>query len=313
MIKLLLRRLAAAIVMLFVVSTVTFLLVRLDPADPANSFLGGFASASQRAAIDHRLGIDRPILVQYKDWLWNALHGDLGNSLMTSQPVKQMIAQALPTTISLAVSATLLAFLIGIAIGLVSALRGGLLDSAVQGIGVFLGAVPNYWLAVFLVAFLAVQVRVFPATGYTPITSSPGSWLSHILLPVVALGVGGVAVIARQTRGALLDVLGRDYIRTLRAAGLPRRSIILKHGLRNAAIPIITNVGFMFIGSLSGAFLIEQFFALPGLGRLTLTAISQHDYTLIQGVVVYTTAIVLLVTLVMDLMYGWLNPKARQT
>jgi peptide/nickel transport system permease protein len=232
---------------------------------------------------------------------------------MTDEPVRTAIAQALPTTFSIAIGATLVAFLIGIAIGLVSALRGGLLDSVVQGVGVFLGAVPNYWLAVFLVAFLAVQIRIFPATGYTAITASPGGWLSHIALPVIALAVGGVAVIARQTRGALLDVLGRDYIRTLRAVGLPRRSIILKHGLRNAAIPIVTNLGILFIGSLSGAFLIEQFFALPGLGRLTLTAISQHDYTLIQGVVVYTTAIVLLVTLAMDLLYGWLNPKARQT
>jgi peptide/nickel transport system permease protein len=313
MIKLLLRRLAAAIVMLFVVSTVTFLLVRLDPADPANSFLGGFASASQRAAIDHKLGIDRPILIQYKDWMGNALRGNLGRSLMSDQPVEQAIGQALPTTISLAIGATLIAFVIGIGIGLVSALRGGMVDSVVQGVGVFLGAIPNYWLAVFLVAFLAVQYGLFPATGYVPITSSFGSWLSHIALPVIALAVGGIAVIARQTRGALLDVLGRDYVRTLRAAGLPRRSIVLKHGLRNAAIPIVTNVGILFIGSLSGAFLIEQFFALPGLGRLTLTAISQHDYTLIQGVVVYTTAIVLLVTLVMDLTYGWLNPKARQS
>jgi peptide/nickel transport system permease protein len=172
-------------------------------------------------------------------------------------------------------------------------------------------AIPNFFLGLLLVTWFAVTLRVFPATGYVPFTQSPGEWLRSIVLPVITLAVPGIAVIAKQTRDAMLEVLDRPFIRTLRAAGVPGRSIIGKHALRNAAIPVVTVTGLIFIGSLSGTVLVETVFALPGLGGLAVQATSQHDIPLIQGVAVYFTIAVICVNLLVDLTYSWLDPRVR--
>jgi peptide/nickel transport system permease protein len=173
------------------------------------------------------------------------------------------------------------------------------------------GVSPSFWLGLLLVAALAVRVQLFPATGYTPLGTSPGQWLRGLVLPVVTLAFGAVAIVAKQTRDSMLEVLSRDFIRTLRANGVSERSIIFTHALKNASIPVVTVLGLIFVSLLSGTVLVESVFAIPGLGSLTVQATTGHDVPLIQGAVVYFTVIVVMVNLLVDLSYGWLNPKAR--
>lgn len=307
-----LRRIAIAIPLLFVVATISFALVHLLPGDPGRAVLGISASAQQVKEIDHQLGFDRPVLTQYVSWLGAAVRGDLGRSIRDQRSVTADLSARIPVTISLALGATLLATIVGIGFGMLSAIRGGWADRTGQSIVALGIAVPNFWLAVLLVELFSIRLRLLPAVGYDSFTQSPSQWLRYMALPIIAIGVGGMTGIARQTRAAMLDVLSRDYVRTLAAAGLSRRSILFKHGLRNAAIPVVTNVGFAFMGMLGGAVIIEPLFVLPGVGQWTLTVIGNHDLPEIEGVVVYTTAIVLLVNLLVDVASAWLNPKMRR-
>jgi peptide/nickel transport system permease protein len=239
------------------------------------------------------------------------VRGDLGTSLLNNQPVTQALNERLQPTLSLILLATLLAGLLGIGLGVLSAVKSGVLGRAVDVLSLAGLALPTFWLGLLLVAFLAVRVHLFPATGYTPISQSPGAWLQGLILPVVALAFGAMAVVAKQTRDAMRTALDRDFIRTLRANGVGEGSIVFKHALRNAAIPVVTVLGLVFIGLLSGTVLVESVFVLPGLGGLAVQATTSHDLPLVQGAVLYFTILVVIVNLVVDLSYGWLNPKAR--
>ncbi|HEX4444414.1 MAG TPA: ABC transporter permease [Galbitalea sp.] len=312
MLRFIARRVLIAIPILAIVVSFTFFLVQLIPGNPAQTILGKGATAAQIAAVNHQLGLDQPIGIRFLAFWGNTLRGNLGVSLINGQPVAQSIANALPVTLSLAISATLLTGIVGIGLGVLSAVRGGAVDRIVQGSSSVGMALPSFWLAVALVLVFSILLKLLPATGYTPITQSPGQWAYGMVLPVVAIGLAGVASISRQTRSAMLETLGKDYVRSLRAQGLPTRSIIYKHALRNASIPIVTNVGFQFIGVLGGAVIIEQIFALPGIGQLTNIAVSQHDIPVVQGAVIVTAAIVLLVNLLVDVIYLILNPKTRR-
>ena len=311
MLSLIGRRLALSLPLLVIVPTVTFLLAALIPGDVARTILGADATQAQYLQLRQTLGLDEPLLTRYFTWLGNALHGNLGTSLFWQQPVTSLLDSRLQVTLSLVIGSTALATAVGVVFGVVAALRAGVVGKIVDAIAMVGLAIPNFFLGLLLVTWFAVTLRVFPATGFVPFSQSPGEWLRSIVLPVITLAVPGIAVIAKQTRDAMLEVLDRPFIRTLRAAGVPGRSIIGKHALRNAAIPVVTVTGLIFIASLSGTVLVETVFALPGLGGLVVQATSQHDLPLIQGVAVYFTIAVICVNLLVDLTYSWLDPRVR--
>jgi peptide/nickel transport system permease protein len=311
MTRTLLAKVGTALAILLVVVTLTFFLAHLIPGNAAQTILGNGATPQQVAQLSHQLGLDEPVWTQYLKSLDGLIHGNLGTSIITGQPVTQALGNALPITLSLTLLATALVLIVGVTAGTLSALRGGLTDKAVQGAAGVAMAVPNYWLAVFLVTVFSITIPLLPATGYTDLGVNPGEWARGLVLPVVSIGLAGAAAIARQTRGALIDTFTRDFVRTLRSLGAPTYVIVLKHGLRNASIPVITSVGLQFIGILGGAVIIEQVFALPGIGQLTLNAVTQHDIPMIQGVVIFMAVVVLAVNIATDVIYVVLNPKLR--
>jgi peptide/nickel transport system permease protein len=311
MLSLIGRRLALSLPLLVIVPTVTFLLAALIPGDIARTILGADATQAQYLQLRQSLGLNEPLLTRYFTWLGNALHGNLGTSLFWQQPVSSLLDSRLQVTLSLVIGSTALATAVGVVFGVVAALRAGVVGKIVDAIAMVGLAIPNFFLGLLLVTWFAVTLRAFPATGFVPFSQSPGEWLRSIVLPVITLAVPGIAVIAKQTRDAMLEVLDRPFIRTLRAAGVPGRSVIGKHALRNAAIPVVTVTGLIFIASLSGTVLVETVFALPGLGGLVVQATSQHDLPLIQGVAVYFTIAVICVNLLVDLTYCWLDPRVR--
>jgi len=307
-----LRRLLVVVPMLWGIATLAFCLVNLIPGSPARTILGDGATAEQVAALDRKMGYDRPLAAQYWSWLSHVLRGDFGTSLLTSRPTTADVGARLPITLSVVAGAVLLTVVVGVAVGVLSAIGGRRLDRAGQSVLSFFMAVPSFWLGVLLVFLLSIRLGWLPATGYVPFAHSPGRWLASIALPCLSVAAVGIATVARQTRGAMLDVLTKDYIRTLRAAGVSNRSLIFRHALRNASIPIVTSVGFQFIGLLGSTVIVEQVFALNGLGALTLSAVNGKDFPVVLTVVLFTTTIVLAANLLVDVANAWLNPKARR-
>jgi peptide/nickel transport system permease protein len=305
------RRLALSLPLLLIVPTVTFLLAALIPGDIARTILGADATQAQYEQLRQSLGLNEPLITRYLAWLGSALHGNLGTSLFWQQPVTSLLDSRLQVTLSLVIGSTAVAAVVGVVLGVTAALRAGAPGKIVDAIALTGLAVPNFFLGLLLITWFAVTLRLFPATGYVPVSQSPAGWLASIALPVITLAVPGIAVIAKQTRDAMREAMDRPFIRTLRAAGVPGRSIIGKHALRNAAIPVVTITGLIFIGSLSGTVLVEMVFALPGLGGLVVQATTQHDLPLIQGVAVYFTVAVIGVNLLVDLTYSWLDPRVR--
>lgn len=308
---LILKRLAFGIPLVFVVSVVTFCLVALAPGDAARVIVGPNATPQQYAAVRSELGLNQSLPAQYWHWLSGAVHGGLGRSILNGQPVSGLLNQRLGVTLSVILLATALAAIFGIALGALSAQRRGAVGKAIDAGSVLGFAIPNYWLGLLLVAVFAVQLRLFPAVGYVHLTESPGRWVHSLVLPVVTLAVGGAAGIAKVTRDAMLTTLDRDFVTAYRADGVPDRTIVFRHALRNSAPPILSMIGLFFIGSLGGTVLVEQVFSLPGLGGLAVSSAAQHDIPVIQGIAVYFTVLVVAVNLLLDLLYGWLNPKAR--
>jgi peptide/nickel transport system permease protein len=313
MARYLLRRLLLAVPLLFVVSVLTFIMVAIVPGDPAVRILGAGHTAAEYQALDSRLGLTAPLPVQYWHWVDGVLHGTLGTSLFTSQTVTSELAQRLPATAWLVIGATLVTVVAGVALGLAGAAGRGPLGRAVDAASWVTFAVPNFWLGLILIEFVAVRARLLPSSGFVPLGQDPGAWLRSLVLPVITLAAVGVTGIAKQTRDAMAEVLGREFMTALRMAGLPRRSLLLRHALRNAAIPVVTAAGLFAIAMLGGTILVEQVFVLPGLGSLVVQAAADHDLPVIEGAVLYFTLIVIAVNLLIDLSYAWLNPKVRVT
>ncbi|GAB3596398.1 ABC transporter permease [Microbacterium tumbae] len=311
MTSLLLRRLVAALVLLVTITALAFALIYSSGGNIARNILGELATQDQLDGLTHELGLDRPLPVQYLEWLVHAVQGDLGVSFFTATPVLDSIATRLPVTLSLVVVSILIATTIGVLLGVVAAVRRGWIDRAIQIFSVAAESLPNFWVGLALVSVFAIGLQLFPATGYVPIDESFLGWLSTIALPVTALVIGSIASGAQQIRSAVIDVLKKDYVRTLRARGLPERSILFRNVLRNAAPPAVTVVSLQFIGMLSGAVLIERVFALPGLGSLAVNAAILGDIPVIMGVLVVTAIIVIIVNLIVDMAITWINPKAR--
>lgn len=306
-----LRRVAIAVPLVLVIITLAFALVSIMPTDVTTTVLGTDATVAQREALRAQLGLDQPPLVQYFSYLGQVLTGNLGTSLVSGRSVIDEVITRLPVTLTLAMGGTVLCFLIGTVLGSIAARRGGAADTSVRVGASVLLAIPSFWLAVLLVLVFAVILRVLPASGWTPFGVDPGSWAEHLILPLAAIALGSSASIARQTRVAMLANLSKDYISTLRAAGIGEFSVVYKHALRNAAIPVLTVIGLQFVGLFGGAVLIEQVFALPGVGQLALTAVTTGDIPVILGVVVSTSVLILAMNILIDVLYAILNPKAR--
>lgn len=312
MTRLVLQRLLWSIPTLIIVSALTFVLAWLTPGDAARVVLGTNTDPAAYEQLRLELGLDRPLLEQYTSWLAGAVRGDLGNSLLTHEPVASVLASRIGVTLSLVVLATIAAGLVGLVLGVTAAVRGGAVARIIDIVALVGMSIPVFWLALMLILLFAVQFTWFPATGYVPFAFDPGSWANALVLPVTAAACGGVATIAKQARGALVDAMGSEYVRALRANGLPAHRIILSHALRNAAVPVVTVTSLVMIGLLGGTILVEQVFALPGLGQLAVTSTGQHDLPVLIGVVVVYTLIVVVVNLLADIANGWLSPKMRR-
>jgi peptide/nickel transport system permease protein len=311
MVAFLLRRLLAGVVLVLVVATATFGLLSLTGSDVARNIVGVTASQTQVDAKAHQLGLDQPLIVRYGQWLGHAVRGDLGRSWFTEVPVDQSLANTLPVTLSVVVAGLLLSVILSVALGAAAALRGGWLDRVVQ-FGAVLGtAVPSFLIALVLAVSLAVKVRLLPATGYVALGRSASGWLDSITLPALSLAVGATAATAMQVRGALIDMLQADFVRTLRSRGLGTGSVVFRHALRNAAPPALTVLALQFIGLIGGAVVVEKVFGLPGIGSLANSAATQGDLPVLLGTVTVTVVLVVVVNLLLDIAYGWLNPKVR--
>lgn len=305
------RRLLLSVPLLFVVSILTFIVVAFIPGDPAARLLGTGGSPAAYKKIDHQLGFDQPLIMQYGHWLGKLFHGSLGNSIFTGQSVFEQLNQRIGVTLALVIGATLVAALIGVPLGALAAVHRGRGRWAVDVLAWLGFAIPSFWLGFILVNIFAVQLRILPASGFVSFAQSPGGWLRGLILPVVTLAASGMTSIAKQTRDSVLDVIDRDFITALRADGIPERSVIFRHALRNAALPVLTTAGLLFVATLSASVLVEQVFVLPGLGSLAVSAANSHDLPVIEGVVLYFAVIVIIVNLLIDLAYGWLDPRTN--
>jgi peptide/nickel transport system permease protein len=305
------RRLLASIPLLFLVSALTFVLVSLIPGDPARTIVGEHADAAQYQLVRRQLGLDDPVPVQYWHWLIRVFHGDLGSSLFSGERVTTMLSERIPVSLSLIITGTLVSGVLGVGLGLYGARRGGFVARLVDLLSLAGLAVPSFWLALVLIAVFAVGLRWFPVTGYVPLGVDPGQWARSLALPVASLALSTVAVVAKQTRDSVLDTLNKDFIRVMQANGFSRRSILYKHVLKNAGIPVVTLLGLLFVNLVAAAVFVEAVFAMPGLGLATQQATVQHDIPVIQGIVLCLTLMVIAVNLIVDLAYRWLDPRVR--
>jgi peptide/nickel transport system permease protein len=305
------RRFIVGVALLFVVSALTFVLVALIPGDPAHAILGNTAAPAQYASLDRQLGLDRPLWLQYVTWAGRALRGNLGTSLVAPTPVAATLNADLSVTLPLAVGATALSLLAGGTLGTVAAMRGGAAARLIDLAGLAGLGLPSFWVALLLGEVFGVKLHLLPATGFVALDVSPGGWVRSLILPVVALAIGGIAGISKQTRDSVDDVLHQDFIRALRADGIPLRRILFLHTLRNAAIPVLAVSGTQFVAVLGGAVIIENVFALPGLGTTVVAAAVEHDIPVIVGASVYFCVLVIAVNLLIDVIFALVNPKIR--
>ncbi|GIM90081.1 ABC transporter permease [Paractinoplanes toevensis] len=306
-----LRRLASGVVLIVVITAATFFLLHASGGNIARRILGQEATEDTVVQKTHELGLDRPVASQFGDWLSHAIHGDFGASWFTSQPVSEAITSRLQVTLELVIGATLVSGIVAVALGVLAATRRGWVDRLVQLLSVLGFAVPNFLVALALVTVFAIQLEVFKPTGYTSLSDDPAAWLSTVTLPIIALSIGSIAGVAQQIRGSMIDALDRDYVRTLRSRGLPEWRVVYKHVLRNAGGPGLAMLAVQFVGLLGGAVIIEQIFAIPGLGQVSVGATSQGDVPLVMGLVLASAVVVVAVNLVVDLLQGFLNPKVR--
>lgn len=312
MIIYLLRRLIFAILTMFLSAALVFSALLIIPGDPAEIILGLGASPPAVAALRQQLKLDQPPLTRFAWWLAGVVRGDFGKSLNYQRPVGELVLARLSVSLPLALAGMLLACLIALPIGIMAARRHGTwVDPAIIALAQLGAAIPSFWLALLLILLFGVTLGWLPAGGFVPWERSPTGYLRSLALPVLVLALGQVAIITRMTRSALLEVLAQDYIRTARAKGLPSRQVIGKHALRNAMITIITSLGLSLGQVLVGAIVIEQVFSLPGLGRLALIAIGTRDFPLLQGVVLFYAATIVLINFLIDASYSLLDPRIR--
>ncbi|MFT3778439.1 MAG: ABC transporter permease [Ottowia sp.] len=306
------RRLVQALPVILLATFLAFGLLKLVPGDIAVTLAGDNATDARIAEIRQLYGLDKPFLVQYLDWLWRVVQGDLSRSLLTGEAVLVSIARCLPPTLLIVTMAVLLSVAIGAPLGVLAASRrGGWIDSAVMTLGSLGIAIPNFWLAMLLIAALAMANPWFPVTGSVPLLEDPLGAIHHAALPALALAAAGVAEISRQLRGTLIELLSSQQVCTLRAKGLSPMVILWKHGLRNVGIDLLTVVTLLANRMLAATVVIEAVFAISGMGSLIINAALQRDFPVVQGVILVMVLIVLLINLSADMLYGWIDPRVR--
>ena len=305
------RRLLSSLVLLALVTTLTFVMVFGGADNVAQNILGDNATDQQIADLEAKLGIDRPLYEQYGSWVAKALRGDLGMSWTMGESVSKILSGRLPVTLSMVILAIVIIGVVSALLGIAAAVRGGWADRIIQLISVVGFSLPNFWLGLILVVVFALNLRWLPATGYTDFLNSPTGWLASLALPVGALVLSGIASASQQVRGAMIDALRQDYVRTLRAGGIKPSSVLFRHALRNAMPAALTVLSLQFIGLLGGAAIIERVFAIPGLGSVTVQAALSGDIPVLMGVVVTMIILVVIVNIAIDLANAWVNPKVR--
>lgn len=304
---------------LLLVTVVVFVILRVVPGDPAVLLLAGTGedadeqyTQEQLDKLRAKLGTDRPIYVQYADWVWKMLRLDFGESYFFRSPVYDDIKERLPVTLELGILSVLLASVVAIPLGVYSAIKQNTFGDYVARVITITGlALPNFWVAIMTIFFLVLLFGYFPPLGYVSLWDNPWTNLQQMIFPAIALGTSNMAFLARITRSAMLEVLHDDYIRTARAKGLSERVVIYRHALKNALLPVVTVSGYEFGRLISGTVIIEVIFLVPGMGRLLVTSIFNRDFPMIQAVVMLIAVIVLVLNVLMDLVYGWLNPRIR--
>ncbi len=308
----LIRRVLASIPVMGVVALFVFLLLRITPGDPAAILAGDNATPAQLERIRTSLGLNEPLYLQFFTWVDKLLHGDLGVSLISNVPVLQLIGQRIEPSISIALSTIILSIAVAVPLGVIAAWKHGTwIDRFVMGLSVLGFSVPVFVIGYVLIQIFALDLRWLPVQGFRSITSGFGPFFERIILPTISLSFIYIALIARMTRAAMLDVLGEDYVRTARAKGIAEPAVLLRHALRNAAVPVITVIGGGFALLISGVVVTESVFNLPGIGRLTVDAVLGRDYPVIQGMILLTSFVYVLVNLLIDVAYTLLDPRIR--
>jgi peptide/nickel transport system permease protein len=311
MTRLIAYRLILSIPLLFLVSILTFVLEAIVPGNAVDAILGSNFTHQEYEHLYIVLGLNHPLWYQYVHWLGGVLHGNLGTSITTGQPVTSMLDQCLPVTLALVGGVLVICGTLGPLLGVLSSLREGKLGRLLDAFSMVGISLPAFWLALMLISIFAVRIKIFPAAGFTYFSASPAGWIRGLILPIISLSLGGVTIVAKQTRAGMREALDQPFVRGLRAAGVSERAIIWRHALRNAAAPAVTILGVVMIGALSGSVFVESVFVLPGLGSTAVTATGQHDLPVIEGVAMYFTLITIAINLGVDVTYGWLNPKLR--
>ena len=312
MIEFAVRRLLVALPVLLLVSLIAASIMELVPGDPAALIAGQNASDIEIAAVREQLGLNRPFVARLGSWYVDLARGDLGNSILLNRPVTQAIAERVPVTLALAGFALFLTVAIGLPCGVIAAVRANTwVDQAVLTFALIGVSVPNFWLSLMLIVLFGVMLDWLPAGGYVPFADDPVGWVECLILPAFSLALLQVGLLARITRATMLEVLQQDYVRTARAKGLPVVSVVGKHALKNVMVPVITVIGISFGLLLSGSVVIEIVYSLPGMGRLLANAVFGRDYPLIQGGLLVTAAVLVLLNLVVDLLYAVVDPRVK--
>lgn len=307
-----LRRLVSLIPVMLIIGIVVFALIHLTPGDPAAVMLGDSGTPEEIAQLRHQLGLDKPIEVQFFTWFWGVLHFDFGNSIFLHEPVTHALAQRAQPTLLLTTYALLIQILIGIPAGVIAAIRRNSLLDRLLMVGAISGmAIPTFFLGILLILFFAVRLRWLPAGGYVSITDDPVAHFKSMLLPSFTLGFASAGLLARLVRSSMLDVMKEDYVRTALAKGVRDRAVIVRHALRNALIPAITVIGFSVGALLGGAVVTETVFTIPGMGRLVVQSIARRDFPVIQGAVMLIASGYVLVNLLVDILYVYIDPRIR--
>lgn len=306
------KRLVTMIPVLFILSVLVFSLIHLIPGNPAQVILGQDATPQAVQALEAQLGLNKPILVQYFDWLGHVLEGNLGRSLTDQEPVSTLILQRLPVTIELTIGTGIVAVLIAFPLGILAAVRRGRFADMVALFASTIGiAAPPFWLGIILLLVFTVKFHLFPSSGYVPIWRNPVQNLSIMILPILATGLREAGVLTRMIRSTLLDALSQDYVRTARAKGLLGWGIIVRHALKNAMIPVLTTGGLQLASLLGGIVITETIFSLPGFGSLLVQSVFSRDYTTVQGAALIAALLVVVVNLLVDLLYGVVDPRVK--
>jgi peptide/nickel transport system permease protein len=307
-----LRRLLATIPVMLVVAIVVFLLLHLSPGDPAAIIAGDNATDADIARVRATLGLDRPLIEQFLLWLGALLHGDFGRSVFNQLPVWGLVTQRMEPTLALATMTMGFSILIALPLGVIAAWKAGTwIDHLIMGVAVLAFSAPVFLIGYGEVYEFSRVWHLLPVQGYTPIGQDLAGWFLHLVQPAIALGLVFAALLARMTRSTMLDVLNEDYIRTARAKGLGSRAVLLRHALRNAAVPIVTTIGLGIALLIGGVVVTESVFAIPGIGRLTIEAVTQRDYPVIQGVILIASLVYVLINLAIDVAYAFLDPRIR--